>query len=162
MRKQQQKFEVAKLTDEEIKEFERELEDYKGTTLFDNSLEYYGCPLKNQKDFSGYVLNPVLDGVHWSVVKYCLDKGIIKRYKDGRFTWLIALEDSKDFTRILDCPYKEFMPKWKGLQDLKQRRLYAKDCENEGLGFPFRERINRILDNFKLPEEEIKADELGF
>ena len=163
MKKQEEeKFEAPKISDDEIKDFERELGNYQQSNLFSlaegRESGFYGLSLKNQKDFSGYVLNDLLGAVHFSVVKYCLDNEIIRRRKNGSFGWLVALEDYKDryseYTRILDCSYKYFMPKWEGLRDLKRRRLYAKDQESESLGMPYRDRIRKILDENKLYEKK--------
>jgi len=188
---------IYKLTDDDIKNFEKELEDFKQSTLFEGAegnqeLSFYGRPLRNQTDFNGYVVNDSLGACHYSVVAYCLKNGIVKRHANGDFVWLVAYEDSfnekgqKDGLRLLDCPYKTFIEKWKGLKDLKDRRHFAEDKESEGLGFGEKDRIRKILDEQKpnigrifsenkspeevlknieqksFEKEEFKEEELGF
>jgi len=151
MKKQQEEFKIikAELTDEEIKEFEKELERYKLSVVLENPLDYFGVPLRNQDKFPGFINNQILGGVHWSVVNYCLENKIIGKNRFG--SWFVAAEvyERKPGGRCETNAYNRFIEKWRGLNDLKNRRLYAADIETERFGGERLERIRKILENKK-------------
>ncbi len=142
-----EEFKKPELTDDEIKEFERELGNYQLTAEIENPLEFYGQPF-DQFKFNGYVINDILGGVHWSVVDYCLKNKIIGRHRDG--SWFVVAEiyeKGKQDGQCITKAYNEFMEKWRGLENLKGRRLYARDMENESFGGGRNERIRKIIED---------------
>ncbi len=128
--------ERLQIPDEEVKRFEKELEDYReqnSQSLMGDKwkLSFYGHPLPDQSKFSGWVMNELLGGVHWSVVKYCLEKGVIRRSKNGIFSFIIIFTNEKKGEIDQYCAYKQFIPKWLALRDLKIRRNHAQEQERE-------------------------------
>ncbi len=120
----------AEMTDEEVKEFERELEGYESQHLT-NELRFYGEPL-NEEKFPGVVMNEILGGVHWSVVAYALEKGAIGKGPKGWFVNAEILE-KRQGGRCETKVYNYFMFKYKALQNLRERRRFAKKKESESL-----------------------------
>lgn len=133
-RKKQQEIEKIirpELTDDEIKEFERELEDYKQSATLDKDLSFYGYPIKDQEQFNGYVCNDILGGVHWSVIDYCRKNKILGRYKDGRWFIMAEVYEKWGGGKCATTAYNYFLERWCGLKNLKERRRYAKEKEAE-------------------------------
>lgn len=115
---------------EEVKKFERFLEDLKGEIQKLQPIEYYGYPMKK---LDGWVLNQLLGGVHWTVVAYALRERIISRRDVGGMIYW-AIVNQSPFDRSTDIsPYLELRAKLQALSDLRSRRQYAQDKENEGL-----------------------------
>mgnify|MGYP001558605055 CR=1 FL=1 len=133
-RKQKQQVVIHKpeLTRDEVREFERELEDWKLSAVMSNPLEYYGRPLKDQEKFNGFVISEVIGGVHWSVVDYAQKNHCIGKRKNG---WVVITEGrepigDKGEMWFVTRAYDAFIRKWKALDDLKNKRAYA---EKQGL-----------------------------
>lgn len=133
------------LTLEEIKEFERELEDYKKSTMLNCSLDFYGRPLGNQERFNGIVVNEILGGVHWSVIDFCLKNKIMGKYNNGKI--FIVAETYEREKQCITKAYDDFIVKWRELEKLKEKRLYAADMEVESFGGNRRDRIRKILND---------------
>jgi len=134
------------LTNDEIKEFEKELENYKNNLILPKELSFYGNPFLNQEKFNGYVANDILGGVHWSIIHYCLKNQIIGKSKAGN--WFVVAEFIPSFyvqsgtETAKTKAFEDFMFKWRALKKLKDMRLYAKDKENESFGIY---RIQKII-----------------
>lgn len=148
LKKLEEEIKKPELSDEEIKIFEKELENYRLTAELDNSLEFYGRPLKNQEEFEGYVVNDILGGVHWSLVDYCWKNKIIVKNRQKK--WCVAADYvERQFNGGGICKtkaYNEFIEKWQGLEKLKERRLYANDMENERFGGDYSQRVRGLLE----------------
>ena len=112
---------------EEIREFEKELENYRQQVKLERPIEFYGYPSKIKK---GYVFNEILGACHWSVVQYCIDNRILDRRGDR---WvLIGQMEIRKINRnetkevLIPVNYFEFKPKWDGLQKLNRQENYAR------------------------------------
>lgn len=137
---------IPELTDDEIREFEQELENYKLSAKMFNELSYYGQPLKNQDRFLGYVNNSILGGVHWSVIDYCLKNSILRKNRFSNWFSVAEVYERMPGGRCETNAYDRFIKKWRGLKDLRERRLYASDMEKERFGGGRLDRVRKILD----------------
>ena len=57
----------------------------------DRKLEYYGYPLSQDK-FPGYVINEIMGGVHFSLVRQAQDEGMITINDNGRWA-IVGIEE---------------------------------------------------------------------
>ena len=129
---------ITEITDIEIKVFEKELEEHRCiAALSGRELSYYGIPFSDftPKEkigkFVGLVKNEILGGVHWSVVDYCFKKGVLGKDKVGMWYVIAEVLEKRQNGACVTKAYDEFMRKWSGLKDLKNRRVYAKQMEDE-------------------------------
>ncbi len=163
---QQEKTQIFEITEEEVKEFEQELESYKVSAIMDKSLDYYGWPLKKQDLFPGYIVNSILNGVHWSVIKYCLENQIIGR-RDWNESWFIVAEvlqthiNGNNDVRIE--AWSNFKQKWEGLKKLK----YKRNSEKKYKDFTFNlekqeEKSLELIEKMSFEENDIKPEDLPF
>jgi hypothetical protein len=76
------------ITRKEIVDFGKFLKSLE-SAMCPRSMDYYGYPLDQEK-FPGYVLNELLNGVHWSVVDYAEKEKAIRNTK-GR--WAIVSQE---------------------------------------------------------------------
>lgn len=142
-----------KLTDSNIKDFEKELEDYKTTHVLEQSIEYYGKPnIYNTK----LVLNPIIGGCESHVVSYCLDNGIIKKVGNN---WFVVAEEMDDRAGGIckTVAFNSFWEKWNGLQNLKMRRHFAQKTNQTEL-----KTLSELKEKVGAIEDEIKIEDLGF
>lgn len=112
-----------------VREFEVWLEELKGKYQPVNPIEFYGHPLKDQSKYPGIVLNELLGGVHWTLVRWALDNQVISRRDGQHVSWAIVSHGGGD--RIDTAPYNELKRKMDGLTELKSRRRYAEGKELE-------------------------------
>ena len=138
------------LTDNEIKDFEKILESYKITHNLEKPLEYYGIPLQDQTKFAGCVKNDILGGAHWSVIAYMQEIGAIGKKENYWFVGAEYIEKHIGGGSIVKTgAYAEFMELWRGLQDLKSRRQFAKDKEDESFGGGRDARIGALFNEYR-------------
>lgn len=132
---------AVQISDDAVKAFERQLDDYKAGAIRDHELDYYGRPVSGSMDF---VSNEIIGGAHWSVVKYCLQNKIIGRDEKG---WYVVAEVLENRTggRCETAAYDRFNAHWKALYDLRARRLYVQDKNDESFGGGRMERIKRAM-----------------
>lgn len=134
-------FQPVQITDEQAKAFERQLETYKLSAIRDHGIEYYGRPIPGSADMVG---NEIIGAAHWSVVKYCLENKIIGR-REG--SWYVVAEvlENRPGGRCETAAYDRFIALWKALYDLRSRRLYIQDKNDESFGGGRIERIKMAM-----------------
>jgi hypothetical protein len=116
---------------EEIKVFEKMLEDLKEKASLINPIEYYGSPLTTEK-FKGCVLNDLLGGVHWTTVAYAIrEKMIERKIVCERVYWSIVNDSIEEDHPNIER-FKEFEKKLKALAELRSKRVYAEKKSFEG------------------------------
>lgn len=144
------KLNIDNLTDREtIKDFERWTTEIQGNYQLECDLDYYGFPLEQEK-FPGVVLNDILGGVHWTLVRWAMDSKIISRKGEKTVSWGIVASGFGN-TLMMDA-YRALRRNLDGLTELRGRRRYAETKEMES-------RVEEPV------EEEIKEkteDDLGF
>lgn len=144
------------ITREEVKAFEKELEDYKNSVSLDCPINFYGqlvswCAAENRElsqeeaERRGLVINEYIGGCHWSVVSYCLANKIIS--EKG-----IILKNWTEFNR-----------KWRALKELKEARVFANKMNTPPINLE--EMKKGIVKDFgpESPEEDlISVEDLPF
>lgn len=112
-----------------ILEFERMIESLKTETQPLREREYYGYLIPKHP---GYVINEILGGVHWTTVEYAINRGyIIRKEGQNKAYWSIG---NKGTSRNVDISeYMDFKNKLKALDELRERRNYAHQKENESI-----------------------------
>lgn len=106
--------------------FEKMLEGLKDGARLDNPIEYYGTPYQD-----GIVINELLGNVHWTVVQYAIENNIINRTERAGIVYWTIRDHSPDRDRHDTGPYDEFYTKLKALDNLRDRRAYAKRQEEQ-------------------------------
>ena len=77
----------------------------------------------------GYVFNPILGLVHWSVVDYCSKNNIIHKRENGDWT-IVGHVKGRD---MITPEWDEFNIKRIRLQEIKSKRDFAKKKQLESL-----------------------------
>ncbi|MDE1767159.1 MAG: hypothetical protein KGI27_12945 [Thaumarchaeota archaeon] len=136
MPKKSQPQEIIKpsISREDTLKFEKELEDYKSSHRKSPDPNYYGTVLttKSGKEF---ISNQILGACQWWEVAYCLNNKIISHRKDG--VWRIVSETAYNSynppstTRVE--AWGQFAPKWRALQELREKRKYAEEKDKESI-----------------------------
>lgn len=91
-------------------------------------IEHYGVPLKDQSRFPGIVLNPVLGGVHWSIVQHAMEQKMVRRHPEGSWSVCGFYNDHRE---AVTPAFDEFMRRLNAVRDLKHRREYAQKINTE-------------------------------
>ncbi|MDE2218704.1 MAG: hypothetical protein KGJ58_04680 [Patescibacteria group bacterium] len=133
-KQEEARYNNAPLTREDIKSFEKELEDYKNSHRKSPNPDYYGTVLttKSGKEF---IANKILGKCEWWEVAYCLNNKIISHRQDG--LWRIVSETAYNSynppstTRVE--AWGQFAPKWRALQELREKRRYAEEKDKESI-----------------------------
>ena len=125
-----------------ILELGKTLKEYQSRTR-PNPIEFYGHPIvfpkqspEDREKYKDFVSNPVIEsvgfGVHWSVIQYCADFGILTK-KSGNWEAVAAQSgyDENGMPSYSLSSFTDFKMKWRGLGKLHSRRMFAEKMNKE-------------------------------
>jgi hypothetical protein len=117
-----------------IRAFEKWMEDIRQESELEkrplaHPLSFYGSPLPDQQKFPGIVMNELLGGVHWTLVRWAIENNVIRRREGAGVRWAIVGHGSGENLDM--SAYHELKRKLEGLLELRGRRSFAEKKEAE-------------------------------